>query len=108
MATEKVEDRRHKLAEAIEEEGADLPWQERSKLHSLLLKHHQAFCLEEGERGETDLVELKIDTGDAAPIKQQVHRISFAVGQEVARQLREMQEAKVISPSNSPWGVQLF
>ena len=103
-----MEDRKYKLVEAIEEEGADLPWQERSKLHSLLLKHHQAFCLEDGERGEMDLVELKIDTGDAAPIKQQVHRMPFAVRQEVAHQLREMQEAKVISPSNSPWGVQLF
>lgn len=65
VATENVEDRKYKLAEAIKEEGADLPWQERSKLHTLLLKHHQAFCLEEGERGETDLVELKIDTRDA-------------------------------------------
>lgn len=37
------------------------------------------------------------------PIKQQVRRMPFAVRQEVARQLREMQEAKVISPSNSPW-----
>jgi len=34
VATENVEDRKYKLAEAIEEEGADLPWQERSKLHS--------------------------------------------------------------------------
>ena len=51
---------------------------------------------------ETDLVELQIDTGDASPIKQQVRRMPFAVRQEVARQLREMQRAGVIRPSNSP------
>ena len=28
---------------------------------------HPAFCLEDNERGETDLVQLKIDTGDAPP-----------------------------------------
>ena len=37
------------------------------KLHELLEEFHAAFSLEEDERGETDLVEMEIHTGDAAP-----------------------------------------
>ena len=95
--------RKRTLARLLEEEGSNLPWQERAKLHSLLLDHHQAFALEDGERGETDLVEMTIDTGDSPPKKQPVRRIPFAVRQEVAHQLRAMQDAGVIRPSSSPW-----
>lgn len=95
--------RKRTLARLLAEEGSNLPWQERSKLHSLLLDHHQAFALEDGERGETDLVEMTINTGDSPPKKQPVRRIPFAVRQEVAHQLRAMQDAGVIRPSSSPW-----
>jgi len=36
------------------------------------------FSLTEDERGETDLVEFKIDTGNAYPKKQAVRRVLFA------------------------------
>lgn len=61
------------------------------------------FCLEEGERGETNLVELHIDTGDAPPRSQSVRCIPFAIRQEVAHQLRQMQANGVIQPSESLW-----
>ena len=32
-----------------------------------LEKNHEAFTLEEGERGETSLVEMEIDTGEPTP-----------------------------------------
>ena len=40
---------------------------EKELLFELLLSNHQAFSLEEHERGETDLVMCAIDTGDCAP-----------------------------------------
>jgi len=55
------------------------------------------------ERGETDLHEFKIDTGDANPKKQAVRRVPFAVQQEIANQLAKMQQMGVIKPSESPW-----
>ena len=61
------------------------------------------FCLETEERGETDLVEMEIHTGNEAPRRVAARRMPFAVQQEVARQLSSMQEAGVIEPSNSPW-----
>ena len=102
-AEESAEWRKRKLAEIVCDEGANLPWQERCQLHSFLLECHQAFSLEDGERGETSLVEMHIDTGDSSPRKQPVRRIPFAVRQEVATQLRKMQDSGVIRPSNSPW-----
>ena len=102
-AEESAEQRRRKLAEIVRDEGANLPWQERSRLHSFLLERHQDFSLEDGERGETSLVEMHIDTGDSSPRKQPVRRIPFAVRQEVATQLRKMQDSGVIQASNSPW-----
>ena len=43
------------------------------------------------------------DTGDARPKKYPVRRMPFAVRQEVARQLHNMQRNGVIQPSKSPW-----
>ena len=36
------------------------------------------------ERGETDLAEMTIETGDAAPKKQAACRLPFAVRKEIA------------------------
>ena len=73
------------------------------ELLSLITNHHAAFCLDDQERGETNLVEMEIHTGEEAPRRAAARRMPFAVRQEVARQLRTMQEAGVIEPSNSPW-----
>ena len=61
------------------------------------------FSLEEGERGETDVVELHIDTGDAHPKSQPPQCVPFAVRQEIACQLRQTQTNGVVQPSKSPW-----
>ena len=69
----------------------------------LFIEHNTVFSLEEGERGETDLVEFFIDTGDTPPLRQRPRRMPFAVREEVARQLTLMQRTGVIQPSKSPW-----
>ena len=67
------------------------------------MDNHKVFALEENERGETDRVQLHIDTGDAIPKKQSPRRMPFAVREEVAKHLQKMEKAGVIRPSNSPW-----
>jgi len=37
------------------------------------------------------------------PRKYPVRRVPFAVREELARNLQEMQDSHVIQPSNSPW-----
>jgi len=41
-------------------------WEKRIRFKEFLVKHHQAFCLETGERGATDLVQMEINTLDIA------------------------------------------
>ena len=94
--------RKQRLRELVPE-TALLDASQKDQLYNFLTDHHQAFCLDELERGETDLIQLYIDTGDASPRKQPVRRMPFAVREEVARQLRKMQATGVIQPSSSPW-----
>ncbi len=75
-----------------------------SKVYGTLLDRHNAFALEEGERGEIDLMQMEIETEDATPVRQHPRRLPFAVRQEVAQQLRVMLETGVIKHSNSPLG----
>jgi len=69
-------------------------------LYSLLCEYHNAFALEDGERGETDVVMMEIE---AQPKRQSVRHTPFAARQEIAKQLREVQTQNVITPSDSPW-----
>ena len=69
----------------------------------LLEEYHDIFCLEDRDRGETSVVEVHIDIGEALPKAQPVRRIPFAVRQEVSKQLQEMQDDGIIQPSSSPW-----
>ena len=101
MSVEQEQVRKRKLTEQLEE--PHLPEPEKSRLCEFLADHHEAFSLEEGERGETDLIQMEIDTGSAPPKKQPVRRMPFAVRQEVATQLKKMQKYGVIQPSKSPW-----
>ena len=74
-----------------------------SEFEAFLVEYHSAFSLEDGEREETSLTEMDIDTGDATPKKLPARRMPLAVRREVSRQLQAMQAAGVIQPSNSPW-----
>ena len=94
--------RKTKLLEAVGK--SELLSAEQAKcLQDFLEDHHQAFSLEPGERGETDMVQMEVDTGDVAPRRQPARRMPFAVRQEVAKQLKTMQASGVIQPSRSPW-----
>ena len=82
-----IEPRRERLRELLTKQFEDMsiPVSEKNMLWSLLEEYHNVFSLE-GERGETDLVELEIDTGDATPKRQPPRRVPFAVRQEIAKQ----------------------
>jgi len=50
----------------------DMTNPQRVELQPLLLQYHDVFSLLEDDRGETDIVQLKIDTGNAPPQRQRV------------------------------------
>ena len=72
-------------------------------MEKLLVEYHDIFCLEEDERGETNLVEFEIDTGDESPRKQPVRRTPFAARKKIVNQLENLQRSGVITPLKSPW-----
>ena len=85
-----AKERKRCLTKLLVDEGQGSRWQDRDKLYSVLLDHHSAFALDKDEQGETDLVQMKILTGNSAPKRQPVRRTPFPV-------------SGVISPSSSPW-----
>ena len=95
--------RKEMLTTLLQHQLHTLKEHERTQLVGLLGRYHNAFCLEEGERGETELMKMQIDTADAAPREQPVRRVPFALRQEVTRQLAKIKEEEVIQPSSSPW-----
>ena len=97
-----VSKRQHKVCEMFQN-NLSLPELEKEKFCQFLMDHHTVFSLEDNERGETNLVQLEIDTGDAQPRRQHPRRLPYVAKQEVARQLKTMQEAGIIQPSITPW-----
>ena len=81
----------------------DLPPGQKQQLMDFVTNHHDVFSLKEEERGETNLIQLEIDTGDSPPMRQPLRRMPFAARQEVARQIESMQKQGVIQQSKSPW-----
>ena len=63
-------DRKGRLLELVGELEQLNPDQVKS-LHDFLAEHHEAFCLEEHKRAETDLIQLEINTEDACPKSNQ-------------------------------------
>ena len=105
MSQEKIDDRQDKLKAMIDEANCTISSTERDSLFALLSEYHDVFSLDDNERGETDLVQLTIDTGEAPPQRQSARRIPFAAQEELAHLLETMQNSGVIKPSESPWAL---
>ena len=103
VSTEDPDIRKRWLADLLNEQDMALDESQRKLLVSTLTDMHEAFCLQEGERGETELVQFHINTGDAEPKRQPPRRVPFAVRGEINEQLAKMQAQGVIHPSTSPW-----
>ena len=101
VSTISDDERKRELLSVLEEPG--LPQSEKKLLCDFLVENHLAFSFEKGEHGETDLIQVEIDTADTAPRKQPVRRMPFAALSEITRQLKDMQENGVIQASKSSW-----
>jgi len=78
------------------------------ELLNFLTSHHTAFSLDDLDRGETNLLDTEIHTGDEPPKWIPAQQMPLAVRQEVARQLQKVQDSGVIEPSSSPWSSPVF
>ena len=74
---------------------------ERDILLQTLLKYSDVF--DDKVLGPTGVITHKIDTGNAAPIRQLPRRLLYAYRQETSKQITDMLNQGVIQPSHSPW-----
>ena len=98
-----ADQRKRRLSSLIDCGSAALSSEEAARLQQLIMDNHMIFSPGDNDRGETDLIQMEIDTGDSHPRKQLVRRVPFAFRQDIAVQLQEMQSLGVIEPSDSPW-----
>ena len=71
-------------------------------MEPILIKYRHIFH-EEGSFRGTDLVEHKIVTGNAKPIRKPPYRVPFALRKEMENQIETMLRKGVIEASSSPW-----
>ena len=83
-----------------------MKWQDKDRLLQFLLQNHQVFPSDEAERGETNLIQMTINTGEAQPKQVQPRRTPLAARQEITTQLKQMQDQRIVQPSYNPWAAQ--
>ena len=72
-------------------------------VRELVLAYHDVFALESNELGCTSAIEHEICIENDEPFKERFRRIPLPLLEEVRASLRDMLEAGVIHPSQSPW-----
>ena len=72
-------------------------------LQELLLSNRHIFCETENELGRTDVLEHRIDTAAARPVRQQLRRFPPAHVEAISEQVDSMLAQGVIEPAWSPW-----
>ncbi|KAK6177716.1 hypothetical protein SNE40_015762 [Patella caerulea] len=91
------------VTEVLDRSIPNLNDSEKEKLRNLLIKHSDLFSKDSLDIGGTNLVEHRINTGNAMPIKQPPRRIPLAKLQEAREEIEKMAKQGIISPSISPW-----
>ena len=81
--------------------GPNLSFEEREKITELLNQYQDCFGSDLGVAASE--VKHTIDTGSSKPISQHPYRCSATARQEIEKQVNEMLQKGVISPSKSPW-----
>ena len=88
-SNENTQWRKDKLCTLVDSGESALVSHEREQLKVTLREYHTIFSLEENERGETDLIQFEIDTGDSPPKKQPTRYVPHAARQEIEKRYRK-------------------
>lgn len=72
-------------------------------VYKLLLQYSNLFAATDADLGQTRVIEHKIDTGSAPPIKQHARRLPVHMQAEVDEHVDDMLKRNVIEESTSPW-----
>jgi len=91
------------LQSLYERSVTNLSEDQKPLLYNLLGRNTDVFSCGSGDLGKTDLVRHKINTGDAAPIRQPPRRLPSLKKDEANKAVTEMLEQGLIETSTSPW-----
>lgn len=94
------------LKELYMSSKTDLNEEQQCKFFNLLIKYQNVFSKNRSDLGKTDLVQHKIDTGDAVPFKMQPRRLPLAKREAVKTEIDRLLNDGIIEPSNGPWASQ--
>ena len=83
--------------------GENLSPSELAEARDLVMKYEQLFTGDSKKPKQTHLVNHRIITDDALPVKAKYRRIPAAWEKEVQDQVQEMLKNGIIRPSSSPW-----
>ena len=73
------------------------------KIHKIIAQHSRVFAKSAGDMGRTTWVRHDIDTGDHSPVRQRPRRLRHDQKSEIQKQIKNLQEAGLIRPSESEW-----
>ena len=91
------------IDELMTKVSIDLTDEQRKKLRNLLEDKKSAFSLSDFDLGRTDIVQHKIDTGDARPFRQPLRRHPMAHLPVIDEHVEQMLQNDICVPSTSPW-----
>ena len=91
------------LKPLVENTSGDLKETELFGLTRLLYQYQDIFKSPDGQLGRTNLVQHRVDTGNAVPIKQHPRRLPVSQQELVDKELDKMEAQGIIEPSDSPW-----
>ncbi|PIK46224.1 Retrovirus-related Pol polyprotein from transposon [Apostichopus japonicus] len=77
--------------------------EQRADLVELLKDYADVFARSSDDLGYTTLVQHKLDTGSARPVKQSARRVPVQLRDQERELLKQMLDTGVIEPSASPW-----
>ena len=77
--------------------------EQQTRLRALLQQYDDIFAYNSQQLGNSPVVKHTIDTGSHSPIRLRSYRTTPWNKEEIDKQVNEMLEAGIISPSVSPW-----
>ena len=91
------------LSEIVSNVSPQITESEKHKIKKLLHKYQHCFVGEDGVLGKTTLVKHRIDTGNAAPVKQRLRNPPIHLQDAVDKEIEKLLKKGIIEPSDSPW-----
>ena len=83
--------------------GDELSEEELVELRRLLVRFQNTFSRNDGDLGRTNVIQHRINTGAATPIRQARRRLPIGKREMEQAEVRKMLENGIIEPSVSPW-----